>query len=246
MSAVRSVRIKDLHGARIKPVPARICEADMLPYLVRHGLESAGRMTASRTPCRKAHSSSTWLSTLVMVDRDGLRQAARFGQPFSTTSSADRQRCVDFDRQARARVVIDHGQARMRRSLAKPSATKSIDQLWFAAVGLGSDRRDVDDASRAPRNHRCSFHRLRQQKNAAHVQVRDLVPRFKRMIFSRRAPACTGVVHQDVDFTEVRTCVCGKARDVFGVEQAAIPVGADALLAQFRTRLPQFFSPACG
>ena len=64
------------------------------------------------------------------------------------------------------------------------------------------DRGHVDDAAAPARDHAGLADRLRQQEEAAHVEVHHLVPGLERMVLGRRAPGGAGVVDEDVDVAE--------------------------------------------
>mmetsp|Transcript_21087 Transcript_21087/g.81837 ORF Transcript_21087/g.81837 Transcript_21087/m.81837 type:complete len:357 (+) Transcript_21087:2512-3582(+) len=57
----------------------------------------------------------------------------------------------------------------------------------------------IDDAARTARDHAGLGHGLREQEEAADVEVHDLVPGLERMLLGRGAPGGAGVVDEDVD-----------------------------------------------
>ena len=70
----------------------------------------------------------------------------------------------------------------------------------FARVAAqAGNRRHVDDAANATRNHAVFGDVLAQDEVAANVDIHDLVPGFNRVVFGRCAPGCAGIVDQNID-----------------------------------------------
>ena len=112
--------------------------------------------------------------------------------------------------------------------------------LTSSRAAQAGDRRDVDDAALAPRDHAGLAHRLAHQEDAADVQVHHLVPGFERVVLGRRAPGGAGVVDQDVDLAQALHRLVADLLDLRRVAGVGgHPARVDALGLQVRGGLFQ-------
>ena len=94
----------------------------------------------------------------------------------------------------------------------------------FRVAGQPGDGGNVDYLAGLARDHTALAHSLGQEEAGVDVQVHHFHPAFRRIVFRRGAPGGAGVVHQNVDVTELLHHLIDHLRNTFKVAQ----IGGDS------------------